>query len=373
MQNPALRLCPQVAGFTPYVAGLSIDEIKERYGLTNVVKLASNENPLGASPLAVKAIRRAAELAFRYPQHGAPRLNRAVAGWLGVDEGRVVTGNGSDELIDLLVRVKARPGIDNILAFRPCFSIYELQARLCGVELRQAPLRGDFSLDFEALLALADGNTAICFVTTPDNPSGYAPPVDELEGFARRLPPDCLLVVDEAYMDFAAPQEAFTILPRLSRHPNVAVIRTFSKMFGLAGVRCGMGVLPQSLAEAVQKVKPPFSVSLLAEEAALAALRDEHFIRCTLETVAAGREQLAEGLGALGCRVAPSQANFLLFTLPVDAGAGARECFEALLRQGIIIRPLASYGLDDALRVSVGTERENRLFLEAMAGVLGRK
>jgi histidinol-phosphate aminotransferase len=373
--DPRKRLLPQVEEFTAYTPGLSIDEIRERFGLPSVIKMASNENPLGAPPLAQKAIARAAALAFRYPQAGNPRLAAALGEHLGADPRRIVTGNGSDELIDLLVRVAAKPGRDNILAFSPCFSIYELQARLCGVELRQAPLNPDFSFPWDQLLARADEHSALCFVTTPDNPSGFAPPVAELTDFARRLPPDCLLVVDEAYMDFASPQAEYSLLPRLEEFPNLAILRTFSKMYGLAGLRLGYAALPPWLADAVLRVKLPFSVNLLAEEAGLAALADKDFLRCTRDTVLKGRVDLAAGLAALGCRVRPSQANFLLFDLPAGAPPGgpsldAAGFFAALLRRGIIIRPLASYNLPNSLRVSVGNERENALFLEAAKDVL---
>lgn len=368
--DPVRRILPQVEEFTPYSPGLSIDEIQERYGLVNVIKMASNENPLGAPPLAKKAIARAAGLAFRYPQSGNPRLARAIAESLGADPARVVAGNGSDELIDLLVRVTARPGQDNILAFSPCFSIYELQSRLCGVELRQAPLNPDFSFPWDKLLALADANSALCFVTTPDNPSGYAPPVEELASLARSLPENCLLVADEAYMDFAQPQEAYSLLPRLDEFPNLAILRTFSKMYGLAGLRLGCAVLPPWLADAVMRVKLPFSVNLMAEEAGLAALRDRDFLRRTLDTVLRGRADLTQGLADLGCNVRPSQANFLLFDLPPGAALDAAGFFEQLLRRGVIIRPLKSYGLPNSLRVSIGNQRENALFLAAAKDVL---
>jgi histidinol-phosphate aminotransferase len=368
--DPKKRILPQVEEFTAYTPGLSIDEIRERFGLENVIKMASNENPLGTPPLARKALKRGAELAFRYPQSGNPRLARALGEHLGVDPGRIVTGNGSDELIDLLIRVAAQPGRDNVLAFSPCFSIYELQSKLCGVELRQAKLNPDFSFPWDDLLARADANSALCFVTTPDNPSGFTPPVEELAAFARRLPENCLLVVDEAYMDFAEPQESYSLLPRLDEFPNLAVLRTFSKMFGLAGLRLGYAVLSPWLADAVMRVKLPFSVNLLAEEAGLAALADQDFIRCTRDTVLKGRADLAAGLAELGCRVRPSQANFLLFDLPAGLPLDAAGFFDLLLRRGIIIRPLKSYNLPNSLRVSIGNERENALFLAAAREIL---
>jgi histidinol-phosphate aminotransferase len=355
---------PEVAAFTPYTPGLSIDEIQARYGLSHVIKMASNENPLGASPQVCAAIARHAARAFRYPQGGNPRLVAALARHHGLDPARVIVGNGSDELIDLLIRARAVPGRHNVVTFRPCFSMYALQSRFCGVELRQAPLREDFSFDYEALLGLVDADTVLVFVTTPDNPSGYCPPAADLAQLARALPEACLLVLDEAYMDFADDERAHSLLPELEGFSNTAVLRTFSKSFGLAGLRLGYALLPPQLAGYLWRVRLPFSVNTLAEEAGLAALRDTVFREESLRVVRKGRETLSRGLGELGCRVWPSQANFIMFRPPAGSPP-APELFEQLLRKGIIIRPLASYGLPDLLRVSMGTEEENLHFLKA--------
>ena len=355
---------PEVEAFTPYTPGLSIDEIQERYGLSHVIKMASNENPLGVSPQVRAAIERHAAKAFRYPQGGNPRLVAALARHHGFDPARVVVGNGSDELIDLLIRARAVPGRHNVATFTPCFKIYALQSHLCGVELRQAKLRENFSFDSEALLGLVDAETALVFVTTPDNPSGYCPPAAEIAKLARALPATCLLVVDEAYMDFADDESAYSLLPELDGFPNVTVLRTFSKSFGLAGLRLGYALLPARLADYLWRIRLPFSVNILAEEAGLAALRDTAFREESLRVVRQGRETLSQGLRGLGCQVWPSQANFIMFRPPAGSPP-AREIFEKLLCMGIIIRPLTSYGLPDLLRVSMGTEEENMRFLSA--------
>ncbi|GFK95248.1 Histidinol-phosphate aminotransferase [Fundidesulfovibrio magnetotacticus] len=365
--DPRDTLRPEVLEFTPYSPGLSIDEIRERHGLANVIKLASNENPLGASPLVRRVLARRSESVFRYPQSGNPRLVRAIADFHGVDPARIVPGNGSDEIIDLMLRVKARPGVDNVVAFQPCFSIYRLQAKLCGVEMRQAPLRQDFSFPFEELLALCDENTALVFVTNPDNPSGHAVKAAELAYLAKALPPRALLVVDEAYVEFAEPEEEHSVLGRLDSLPNVAVLRTFSKLHGLAGLRLGFGAMPVWLADYLLRVRLPFSVNLLAEAAGMAALEDNHFRLASLEAVRKGRAYLHAELERLGCRPSPSMANFILFTPPTDA----QGVFQALLARGIIIRPLASYGMPACLRVSIGSDPENRAFVQALEEVLG--
>ncbi len=358
---------PEAQTFAPYVPGLTIAEIKERYGLADVVKLASNENPLGASPLVQAAMRDNAGLVFRYPQSGAPRLQTAIARRFGLDPACVVPGSGSNGIIDLLIRVKAVPGTHNIVAFKPCFSVYQLQARLCGVEFRQAPLRPDFSFPWRDLLALTDERTAIVFVTTPDNPTGHCPPVAELEALARALPPYCLLVIDEAYMDFCDNEAAHSLLPRLNDFPNVAVLRTFSKSYGLAGLRLGCGLMRPELAGALRNVSIPFAVSLMAEEAGLAALQDTVFYQETLRVTREGRAWLSRELAGLGCEVSPSQANFLLVKPPLPAG----EVFESLLQRGVIVRPLASgYNLPGHLRISIGTAGENAALVKALRAIL---
>ncbi len=357
---------PSVLDFAPYSPGLSIDEIRRRFNLESVVKMASNENPLGASPLAREAVCRAAASLFRYAQSGNPRLAEAVAAHHKVPAGCIVTGNGSDEVIDLLVRVCPTPGRHNVVTADPSFSIYRLQSKLCGVELRQVPLKDDFSFDYAAMLKAADADTALVFLTTPDNPTGYCPPAAEIAAFARALPSGCLLVMDEAYMDFCDDESQHSLLSRREEFPNLVVLRTFSKSFGMAGLRLGYGIMPEPLAAALCRVRLPFSVNILAEEAGIAALRDSAFRLATLECVRAGREFLGRELSALGCRVWPSMANFLMFSLPEGARHTPRSLFEALLAKGLIIRPLASYGLGNHLRVSIGTAEENGLFINLL-------
>ncbi len=369
--SPVSALRKEVLDFEPYSAGLSIEEIQARYGLASVIKLASNENPLGTSPLVQKRLRAKADAVFRYPKPDTPTLTRAIAARVQVEPERIVVGNGSDEIIDLLIRVRATPGRDRVLAFQPSFSMYRLQTRMQGAEFVTVPLEDDLSLNMDKLVSRVDASTAVVFVTTPDNPSGHATPREEILRLARELPPTCLLVVDEAYVDFADPVEAHTLLPFVERHRNLVVLRTFSKAYGLAGLRLGFGVMDPELADYLWRVRLPFSVSILAETAGVAALEDLTFYNATLDTVRQGRVFLAEALASLGCRPRPSQANFLLFRLPDYCALAARAVFERLLAQGIIIRPLDSYGLPDCLRVSIGTETENRAFIQALERVLG--
>lgn len=359
---------PEVAAFESYEPGLSIAEIAERYGLSRVIKMASNENPLGVSPRVRRTIERCAGEAFRYPQSGNPRLVKALAAFYGVDAGRIFVGNGSDEVIDLLFRVRAVPGVHNAVVFRPCFGLYPTQAKMAGVELRQAPLNPDFSFDFPGLLKLVDENTTLVIVTSPDNPSGRVAAVEDLEALARALPPACLLVIDEAYIEFAGPEHS--LLSRLDSLPNVALMRTFSKVYGLAGLRIGYAILPPAIADYMWRVRLPFSLNILAEEAALTALDDAEFREKTLDLVRRGRTLLSEELRAMGCEVQPSLSNFLMFRLP-EGGPDVKTVHGELLKRGIIIRALGGYHLPDWLRVSVGTDEENRLFLDNMRDILG--
>ena len=364
--------CAHVEALAPYVPGLSISEIAARYGLTQVIKLASNENPLGASPLVQEAIRRHASEVFRYPQSGNPRLCQAIARLHGLKPENIVVGNGSDELIDLLMRVMALPGQDNVVCFRPCFGIYPVQAVINNLELRRQPLKEDFSFDFDGLLPLVDDKTRLVFITTPDNPSGYCPSMPEVAKVAEELAkiaPRALLVIDEAYMDFTENEKGFSLLANHKLPPNVAFLRTFSKSWGLAGLRIGYMVIPAQLANVLWRARLPFSVNILAEEAAMAALQDHMFRECCLETVKKERKWLSGALEDAGCKVYPSGGNFIMFALPADS-ISTKECFESLLRAGIIIRMLGSYDLPDLMRVSIGRHDENMRFILTLKAVL---
>ncbi|PIE68886.1 MAG: histidinol-phosphate transaminase [Deltaproteobacteria bacterium] len=358
MNNTCIR--PDLLDFDPYVAGRSIDEIKTAYGLTQVIKMASNENPLGVSPHVQDVLARNASLVFRYPQAGNPLLRDALSHYLGVPGDCLVCGNGSDEIIDLLIRVLVQPGKDNVVAFDPCFSMYKVQAKLCGVTFRQVPLNRDFSFPWKKLLGIMDHRTKLVFITNPDNPSGHAVPAKEIVEVAATIPSGATLVVDEAYIEFADPVARYSMVGLWEATQNIVLLRTFSKCFGLAGLRLGYGIMPPTLADYLMRTRPPFSVNILAEKAGIAALHDKDFIEATRTTVLTGKDQLTQGMEALGCHVYPSQANFLLVKPPMAPDV----LCDALLRKGIIIRPLANYGLHDSVRVSVGTTQENRIFLQ---------
>jgi len=357
---------PEIEDFAPYVPGMTIEQIQEKYGLNTVIKLASNENPLGASPIVRKVIARHAARVFRYPENHSPRLAAAIAKSEGVPEECVLVGNGSDEIIDMLFRMKAVPGRSNVVCYEHSFAMYRMCAKLCGLEYREVPREADYGLPLEAMAKAADENTAMVIVTSPDNPTGLAAPVDDLALLSGALPADCLLVVDEAYIDFAWPPESYTPVQAFESFGNVVALRTFSKAYGLAGLRLGYGILPAGLAARMQNARIPFTVNLLAEEAGVAVLEDDVFYNETLSLVMRGREYFTNELPKLGCRVWPTQSNFVMFEPPKDTAA----VFEELLRRGIIIRPLKSFGLGKCMRVNVGTDAENKAFIRTLAEVL---
>jgi histidinol-phosphate aminotransferase len=357
-----------VTSFAPYTPGQSIQEIRKAYQLSHVIKLASNENPLGTSPLVQRTIAKEAASVFRYPRSGSPELLRELSCALGVDPDRLIAGNGSDELIDLLLRVVGRPGENNVVLLEPSFSIYRMQAELSGLDVRRVPLNPDFSFPWTALEQSVDERTACVFLTNPDNPSGHATSAQRILRFAARLPSQALLVVDEAYIDFAEDPENLSPLTRIEETDNLVLLRTFSKLYGLAGLRLGYGIMPPWLAELIQRIKLPFSVNIVAEKAGVAALKDTVFRSMTRETVLDERRELSGRLADLGCRVYSSQANFLMFQPQMKA----QTLHQRLLEKGIILRPLGSYGLPDHLRVSIGREDENRAFLEALERILAR-
>ncbi|QJB56375.1 histidinol-phosphate transaminase [Pseudodesulfovibrio sp. zrk46] len=357
----------EILEFDPYTPGLTIEQIQQQYGLDTVIKLASNENPLGVSPVVQKTVANNADRAFRYPENHSPRLVKEISKHVGVPAESILVGNGSDEIIDMLFRMKARPGKSNVVCYENCFSMYRMCAKLAGVEYREVARGENFELPLDKMAEAADENTAMVIVTSPDNPTGVAAGVEDLSVLAGVLPEDCLLVVDEAYIDFVWPPESYTPVQAYDKFDNLVVLRTFSKAYGLAGLRVGYGILPPKLASLMKNARIPFTVNLLAEDAAVAALNDEVFYNETLQLVMRGREYFMEELPKLGCKVWPSQANFLMFQPPKPA----QTVFKALLKKGVIVRPLASFGLGKLIRVNVGTDHENKEFIKRLGEVLG--
>jgi histidinol-phosphate aminotransferase len=359
---------PYVASLTPYVPGKPIEEVEREYGVSDVAKLASNENALGPSPLALAAARAAAARVNLYPDGSAFYLRNALAARLGVEPREVFVGNGSNELIELLVRTFVLEG-EEVLTSAQSFIAYKLAAQAHGRTLVEAPMKARFHYDLEALRKLLSRRTKVVFLANPDNPTGTWFTEAELLPFLDAVPKDTLVVLDEAYVEFVDAPGFQDALALRRKYPNLVVLRTFSKIYGLAGLRLGYGVARPDVVEYVDRVRAPFNANLVAQAAGTAALEDREHVERSRALVREERPFLSEGLKALGATVVPSQGNFVLADFP---GRPGKEVFEALLRAGVVVRPMGGYGFPTAQRITVGIRPENEKCLAALAKVLGR-
>lgn len=372
--NPWLaRACPQVAALAPYVPGKPLDELERELGITQAIKLASNENPLGPSPRALEAMRRAAAQAHLYPDGNGFKLKQALAGHLGVAIEGITLGNGSNDVLDLVARAFLGEGRGAVFA-QYAFAVYAISTQAVGGIAQVAPaLPADhpeqpYGHDLDAMLAAIDERTRVVFLANPNNPTGTWVSKDALHRFIAAVPEHILVVVDEAYIEFVDEQLDFAnALAWLEQFPNLIVTRTFSKIHGLAGLRVGYAVSHPAVAEVLNRVRQPFNVNLLALDAACAALDDVEHVARSRAINTQGLLQVREGLQALGLQALPSLGNFLC----IDMQRPAQPIYEALLRQGVIVRPVSGYGLPQHLRVSIGTQQENARFLHALQQVLG--
>jgi len=351
-----------IAGIVPYVPGKPIEELERELGIPSgdSVKLASNENPLGPSPRAIEAARAALLQAHLYPDGGAFSLRRALAERLSVLESEIALGAGSNELIDLLVRTFCEPG-DEVLTSECTFLCYELSTRAAGVSFRTVPLR-DYACDLSALLEAAGPRTKMVFIANPNNPTGSHVGRRAFEAFVGRLPERTILVMDEAYIEYVTAPDFPDALRYRDRRERLVVLRTFSKARGLAGLRIGYGVAPAQMVTYLDRVRTPFNTSAVAQAAALAALDDEEHVTRSREVNEVGKAMLSAELLRLGVKVLPTQANFLLCEL----ARSATEVFRELLHSGVIVRPMAGYGLPRHLRVTIGTADQNRRLVDSL-------
>lgn len=357
---------PGVRGLMPYQPGKPVSELERELGIRGAVKLASNESPLGPSPRALEAADAALPELARYPDGGGYHLKARLAAHLGVAPERITLGNGSNDVLELVARTFAGPG-DEVVYSRHAFVVYALAAQAVGARGVEVPAR-DFGHDLEAMAAAVTPATRLVFVANPNNPTGTWVGREPLKAFLAGLPEHVIPVVDEAYFEYVAEPDYPDALQWLERFPRLVVTRTFSKAYGLAGLRVGYGVSHPDLAELLNRVRQPFNVNSLALAAAEAALDDlAHLER----GVSLNRREMARVTAALEARgvpFIPSVGNFVT----VDAGGPAGPVYEALLREGVIVRPVAGYGLPHHLRVSLGLEEENDRFLAALDRVQGR-
>ena len=354
-----------VRTLTPYPPGMPIEELERELGIRDSIKLASNENPLGPSPRAVAAIRDALGNLHRYPDGSAFYLTRRLAERHGVTPEEIVVGNGSNEIIELAVRTFLRPRDEAVMADQ-AFVIYRMVTQAVGGIPRIVPLR-DFTHDLEAIAEAVTPRTRLILLANPNNPTGTIFRRAAWEAFLRAVRGRQLIVVaDDAYADFVADREyPDTIVERGDGTVTVITLRTFSKLYGLAGLRIGYGVAPAAVIDAIARVRQPFNVNALAQVGALAALEDVEHVRRTLEVNRSGMAYLVAALRDLGLEQVPSAANFIM----VRVGQGARV-YQALLRRGVIVRPMEVYGFAEHVRVTVGLPEENRRFIAALAAAL---
>lgn len=357
---------PGVQKLSPYVPGKPVETLARELGLdpAGIVKLASNENPLGPSPRALEAIRAALGEITRYPDGSGFALKAKLAERFGLRSEQITLGNGSNDILDLVARAWLAPGRNAVFS-QYAFAVYPISTQAVGAEGRVVPAR-DYGHDLEAMLAAIDDNTRVVFIANPNNPTGtwFGPAV--LEAFLDRVPADVLVVLDEAYIEFTEPGELPNGLDYVARYPNLLVSRTLCKAYGLAGLRVGYAVSSAQIADVLNRVRQPFNVNSLALVAACAALDDSEYLEAGRRLNRAGMAQLEAGLAALGLRWIPSRGNFLA----VDFARDAAPINQALLERGVIVRPVAGYGLPNFLRISIGTEAENARLLEALAQVL---
>jgi histidinol-phosphate aminotransferase len=362
---------PSVRGLHPYLPGKPIEELQRELGLNEIIKLVSNENPLGASPLAAAAARDAISNVNLYPDDIGFSLRNALARRYGVAADNITLGSGSSDVIDMVARSFLGPGRNAVFS-EFSFAMYPIYTQACGAESKVAAALtpGDpkmpYGHDLNAMAAAVDENTRVVFIANPNNPTGTWLSGEALESFLSQLPADIIVVLDEAYTEYVEEEAYPNGLDWLSRFPNLIVTRTFSKIYGLAGLRVGYGVSNPELAALINRVRHPFNVNSVALAAAEASLDDHEFIERSVASNRQGMKQLAEGFLDLGLLTIPSVGNFICVELPEGAG----EVNAALLKKGVIVRPLVNYRMSQHLRITVGSEEENLHFLKALASSL---
>lgn len=354
-----------IARLKPYHPGKPIEEVQRELGLTRVVKLASNENPLGPSPRALQAMRSAAERVALYPEGAAPLLRAAISERLGVPQDWLVFGNGSDELLHLVCATFIQPGKDGTVQADPTFAMYEIYATLADADIVKVPLK-NYTHDLEAMADAVTEKTRIVFIANPNNPTGTLVTQKELERFLDRLPERVILVSDEAYDDYVESPDKPNLLPFVKEGRNIIITRTFSKVYALAGLRVGYAVAPEAMAAYMNRARSPFNVNLIAQAAALAAFEDREYLAKSVAANSAGKRQLCEALDRAGVAYVPSDANFVL----IDVKRDSRDVFDALLRKGIIVRAGYGLGLPEHIRVTIGTPEQNALFLREFLDIV---
>ncbi len=355
---------PGLASLRPYVPGKPLSELERELGITGSIKLASNENPLGPSPGVRAALERQIDDLTRYPDGAAFELRLALARRHGLDSACVTLGNGSNDVLDMIARVFLWSGRESLFS-QYAFAVYPISSMAVGATLRMAPA-AEYGHDLAAMQQMITDQTGVIWIANPNNPTGTRLDGSALRAFIESVPSQVIIVVDEAYFEYARGDDYADASQWLGDFPNLVVTRTFSKAYGLAALRVGYGLSHPDVADLLNRVRQPFNVDSFAQAAALAALQDQDYLRRSVELNERGMQQLLEGVRRLGLDFIPSAGNFLTIDLGRDAG----PVDQALLRLGVVTRPVANYGLPNHLRVSIGLEHENARFIDALERVL---
>ena len=366
--DPVFQAAPaHIRAIAPYLPGKPIAELAREMALdpAHIVKLASNENPLGTSPNVLAAMQNTMAEVARYPDGGGFELKRALSSHLGVAASRFVLGNGSNDVLEMAARAFLAPGTSAAYS-QYAFAVYPLAVQATGARGIEVPAH-NWGHDLEAMLAAIADDTRLLFIANPNNPTGTLVDADALTSFIRRVPAHVGIVLDEAYFEYLPDDLRRNSTAWIDQHPNLIVTRTFSKAYGLAGLRVGYAVCHEQVADLLNRVRQPFNVNSFALAAAVAALADTSFLSRCFEANQLGMAQLTSGLAALGVPVIPSYGNFLCCEV-----GDAAKVNRSLLAQGVIVRPVANYGMPNHLRVSVGLEAENSRFLRALAETMGQ-
>jgi len=355
----------------PYVPGKPIAELEREYGVSNIIKLASNENPLGCSPAAIAACNMTADELALYPDGNGFQLKQALANKHGVDINSITLGNGSNDILEFVARVFLSPGYNAVFS-EHAFAVYPLVSMAVGAELNIAAANNadhdmPYGHDLEGLLACVNAKTRVVFIANPNNPTGTWLGSDELEAFIAAVSDDVIIVLDEAYIEYVTKADYPDSVPWLQKYPNLVITRTFSKAYGLAGLRVGYSISHPAIADLLNRVRQPFNTNSMAQAAALAALSDSAHIENSVTSNTAGLKQLFAAFKKMGIDYIPSVANFISFKTELSGDL----VYDSLLRKAIIIRPISNYGLPDYLRVTVGSFDQNEAFLNALAEVTG--
>jgi len=356
-----IKVADNIATLVPYPPGKPLEELEREYGITGSIKLASNENPWGPSPKAVTAISASLNNLHRYPDGSCYYLTEALAAKIGVNPAELVFGNGSNEIIGLLIAAFLAPG-QEVVTSHPTFLVYQKVVQAQGGVNKVVPLRG-MRHDLDGILAAITTKTRLIFLDNPNNPTGTVFAAAEFEAFLDQVPEGVIVALDEAYVDFVEPALQLDARKYLHHKTPVVALRTFSKAYGLAGLRVGYGIMHPEIADYLHRVRQPFNVNQLAQVAALAALGDDDHYAKTMQLTREGMAWLACEVEKLGCTAFPSQANFFL----IDVKGDGKKLYERMLGQGVIVRPMQAYGYPTYIRVTVGRPEENDRFVKSLA------